>query len=121
MASYTPWLNEHGALVDYAQTAKPPAKDFYQIFVSPSEVGKCCIQPVCAHGRLCTISGCGVSECFKLCLYFEASDPDACTNKLRVSFRFVLEAIIKQICFVYQPLTPFQPAYNANESYLTIS
>ncbi|KAK7089910.1 F-box only protein 36-like isoform X2 [Littorina saxatilis] len=38
MASYTPWLNEHGALVDYAQTAKPPAKDFYQIFVSPSEV-----------------------------------------------------------------------------------
>ncbi|KAK7484711.1 hypothetical protein BaRGS_00023996 [Batillaria attramentaria] len=38
MASYTPWLNEHGALVDYTDTARAPAKDFFQLFMTPSEV-----------------------------------------------------------------------------------
>ncbi|KAL8586261.1 hypothetical protein ACOMHN_003776 [Nucella lapillus] len=37
MASYTPWLNEHRALVDETGSAKAPSKDFFQIFVTPSE------------------------------------------------------------------------------------
>lgn len=32
------WLDEHGALVDYSETALAPCKDFYHIYVTPKEV-----------------------------------------------------------------------------------
>ncbi|XP_076454349.1 F-box only protein 36-like [Babylonia areolata] len=36
MASYSPWLDENGALIDETHTAKPPSKDFFHLFVTPS-------------------------------------------------------------------------------------
>ncbi|XP_033760461.1 F-box only protein 36-like [Pecten maximus] len=31
------WLNDHGALVDHPDVANPPSKDFYHIFVTPTQ------------------------------------------------------------------------------------
>ncbi|WAR27668.1 FBX36-like protein [Mya arenaria] len=31
------WLNEHGAYVDYSDTACAPCKDFYHVFVTPTQ------------------------------------------------------------------------------------
>ncbi|XP_025079225.1 F-box only protein 36-like isoform X2 [Pomacea canaliculata] len=38
MASYTPWLNENGALVETSGSAISPSKDFFHIFLSPTEL-----------------------------------------------------------------------------------
>ncbi|XP_052784376.1 F-box only protein 36-like isoform X2 [Mya arenaria] len=32
------WLNEHGAYVDYSDTACAPCKDFYHVFVTPTQI-----------------------------------------------------------------------------------
>ncbi|KAH3806044.1 F-box only protein 36-like isoform X2 [Dreissena polymorpha] len=38
MASLKAWLDHHGALVDYSDTAQAPCKDFYHIYVTPKEI-----------------------------------------------------------------------------------
>ncbi|KAL4220709.1 F-box protein 36b [Mactra antiquata] len=38
MASTSPWLNEHGAIVEFSDTAVAPCKDFYHVFVTPKEI-----------------------------------------------------------------------------------
>lgn len=32
------WLNEHGAIVEFSDTAIAPCKDFYHVFITPTEV-----------------------------------------------------------------------------------
>jgi len=32
------WLDDHGALVDYSETAMAPCKDFYHVYATPKEV-----------------------------------------------------------------------------------
>ncbi|KAK6169469.1 hypothetical protein SNE40_020518 [Patella caerulea] len=38
MANMKPWLNEHGAIVDYTDQTPSPCKDFFHLFMTPTEV-----------------------------------------------------------------------------------